>query len=309
MKAHFLLFLKGFGMGAANVIPGVSGGTVALITGIFERLINAIKSFDLQALRLLRARRYRALAEHVSLYFLVAVGCGVALSIISLARALDFMFTNYPVYIWAYFFGLILASVYYVGKTVSAWSPAVVCACLIGAAGAFGITFLSPASPNESFPYLFACGVVAMCSMILPGLSGSFVLLLMGNYELVINAVNTLNIAVLLPMALGAGIGIMAFSRILSWLYRRFRNVTIAFLTGFILGSLGVIWPWKNIRYLQDAAGNAVLRHGEPVIHSYSCALPPAFNSEVILASVLALVGIVTLWAMENAASGKQSPR
>jgi putative membrane protein len=307
MKAYFIVFLKGIGMGAANVIPGVSGGTVALITGIFEKLINAIKSIDLRAARLAKAGRYKELAEHISLYFLLAVLCGVAVSIISLARMLEYLFGTYPVYLWAYFFGLILASVYFVGKTVEHWAPVVVSAFIVGSVLALGITFVNPAAPNESFPYLFICGVVAMCSMILPGLSGSFVLILMGNYELIINSINTLHFAVLMPVGAGAVIGIMVFARFLSWLYRRFRDPTIAFLAGFILGSLGIIWPWKNVQYMYNAAGEIIVRHGVPQIR-YTPALPGGVDAELLIALVLAIAGIATIWGMESAASDKKRP-
>jgi putative membrane protein len=307
VKAYLILVLKGIAMGAANVIPGVSGGTVALITNIFERLVNAIKSFDLQALRLLQRGAYRAFVEHVGLYFLLAVGCGVAISIITLARLFEFLFETYPVQIWAYFFGLILASVYCVGRTVAHWSPGVICAFVVGTALAAGITFVNPAAPNASFAYLFVCGVVAMCSMILPGLSGSFVLILMGNYELILQSVNTLDLAILTPVGMGAIVGIMLFARVLSWLYRRFRDQTIALLTGFILGSLGVIWPWKYPHYLYDAAGELVMRHGKPLIQSYAYALPRGLDAELLAAGALACAGIATIVVMEYLAAGKQT--
>ena len=168
-----LIILKGIGMGAANVIPGVSGGTIALITGIFERVINAIKSFDTHAIQLLFKGKIAELLKHVDFYFLLALGSGMILSIITLARILKFMFASYPVFIWAFFFGLIIASVYYIGKTIARWNYAVILLLLIGAALAIWISFMNPATQNDSFVYLMLCGVVAICSMILPGLSGS----------------------------------------------------------------------------------------------------------------------------------------
>ncbi len=216
LKVHLALFLKGFAMGAANVIPGVSGGTLALITGIFERLINAIKSFNGVAINLLFKGKIRDLVKHLDLYFLIAVFVGMVTSVFSIAKLLKYLFKNYPVFIWAFFFGLILASVYYVGKTINKWSVSVIVVFIVGASVAFFISMLNPATQNDSFYYLIICGVVAICSMILPGLSGSFILILLGNYELVmIHAVNNLDLKILIPVMIGAIGGLIAFSHIL----------------------------------------------------------------------------------------------
>ena len=191
MKKYISLFFKGMGMGAANVIPGVSGGTIALITGIFEKLIASIKAFDLTAIKLFFTGKFKQFAQHVNLDFLIAVFLGVAVSIFSVARLFAFLFDNYPVYIWSFFFGLILASVYFVGKTVERWNAGVVISFIAGTAIAVIISVMKPATENSSLIYLLICGVVATCSMILPGLSGSFVLILMGNYRLImIDSVN-----------------------------------------------------------------------------------------------------------------------
>ncbi|MFB6340614.1 DUF368 domain-containing protein [Saccharicrinis sp. FJH62] len=305
MKTYISLFFKGLGMGAANVIPGVSGGTIALITGIFERLINAIKSFNLKALKLLLKGDIKELIRHTDLYFLIAVLAGVAISILSLAHLLDFLFKNYPVYIWSFFFGLILASVYFVGRTIDKWNIPVITSFMIGTGIAIAISVLTPASENTGMLYLFICGIVAACSMILPGLSGSFVLILMGNYQLVmIDAVNTLNLKVLLPVVAGAGVGLLGFSYILSWVFERFRNQTIAILTGFILGSLGILWPWKNEIYKTGSTGELILKSsGEKIVEGYHWFIPEAFNHEVILAIAFALVGIVIIWLLEKLAA------
>jgi len=306
---YLLLVLKGIAMGAANVIPGVSGGTIALITGIFERLIHAIKSFNLQAVRLLFAFKFRRFASHVDFFFLLAVFGGIAIAIVTLARLLGYLFIHYPVYIWSFFFGLVLASVFFVGKTVSRWSTIVIIAFAVGASIAFIITFLKPASENQSLIYLIICGIVAMCSMILPGLSGSFVLILMGNYQLVmIDAVNNLDLAILIPTGIGMVVGLLAFSHLLSWVFRHFRNLTISLLTGFILGSLGILWPWQRIVYLADETGNQVIKKGEPVIFQYVRYLPESINREVILAVIFMVAGILTIWAIEKFAGKKNEP-
>ncbi len=279
--------VKGIAMGAANVIPGVSGGTIALITGIFERLIDALKSFDITALRLLLKGKFKEFAEHIDLYFLIALFTGVGIAIISLARLFEFLFKNYPVYIWAFFFGLVLASVYYVAKTVKKWSLSAVISFLAGAAIALTITFLKPGTEDSSFLYLLLCGVVAICSMILPGLSGSFVLLLMGNYKLVmVDAVNEMNLQVLLPVAIGAVGGLLLFSHFLSWLLKKYHNQTIATLAGFILGSLGILWPWKEA--ITQTFGEKVKVIG----YEWNV---PQMNSEFFLAFLYIVLGILTI--------------
>lgn len=303
---YFILILKGVAMGAANVIPGVSGGTMALITGIFERLIDAIKSFNIQAIKLLFGFKLKEFAKHTDLYFLLAVFGGIAVAIITLAKLFDYLFTNYPVYIWAYFFGLVLASVYFVGKTVKSWNTAVVITFILGTTIAVIISVMNPATENTGTFYLLLCGAVAMCSMILPGLSGSFVLILMGNYQLVmIDAVNDRNLEILIPVGIGAVLGLLAFSHILSWVFKRFRDQTISLLTGFILGSLSVLWPWQKLIYMKDAAGEIILKKGEPIVMKYERILPDTFSSEVIFAIFFAVAGIVSIWAIEKAAETK----
>ncbi|NOX46783.1 MAG: DUF368 domain-containing protein [Chlorobi bacterium] len=306
MKEYFTLVLKGIAMGAANVIPGVSGGTLALITGIFERLINAIKSFDITAVKLLFSFKLKDFAKHIDLYFLLSVFGGIAIAIISLAKLFDFLFTNYPVYIWSFFFGLVLASVYFVGKTVEKWNPAVITTFIIGVIFAILISILNPASENSSTIYLVLCGVVAICSMILPGLSGSFVLILMGNYQLVmIDAVNDRNLGILIPVGIGAAGGLIVFSHILSWVFKKYRNQTISLLTGFILGSLSVLWPWQEPVFLTDNLGVPILKHGKKIVEHYQKTLPEAFDTTVLLAILFAITGIVSIWLIEKTAAEK----
>lgn len=286
------------GVGAANVIPGVSGGTIALITGIFEKLIDSIKSFNLTALKLVFKADFKGFAKYVNLDFLIAVFFGVAVSILTFARVLDYLFTNYPVYIWSYFFGLIMASVFFVGKTISRWSVGVILIFIIGTGIAGAISILPAAAENSSFWYLILCGVIAVCSMILPGLSGSFVLILMGNYKLVmIDAVNNLDLMILLPVVIGAAVGLLGFSYFLSWIFKKYKDQTIALLTGFILGSLAILWPWKH--EITKAFGEKVKVVG------YERFLPEHFNTEVMLAIGYAILGIVSIWLLEKLAQKK----
>ncbi|MBU2555919.1 MAG: DUF368 domain-containing protein [Bacteroidetes bacterium] len=294
MKEYIIILLKGVAVGVANVIPGVSGGTIALITGIFERLIDSLKSFGLGALKLLLSGKWKLFVEKTDFYFLVTLMVGVVLALVTLARIFDFLFTHYPVYIWSFFFGLILASVYFVGKTVEKWNVATIASFTVGAVVAVLFTFLTPATQNDGFLYLVLCGVVAVCSMILPGLSGSFVLILLGNYQLIaIDAINNRDIAILFPVALGAVVGLVAFSHLLSWVFKRYKDQTIALLTGFILGSLGVIWPWKE-------AIVQLFGEKEKVIGYHY--LWPEMNLEFVMALVLMVLGIVIIYLMESGA-------
>ena len=303
-KTHIIFALKGFAMGAANVIPGVSGGTIALITGIFERLILAIKSFDAVAIKLFFTGKIKDFIKHTDLYFLISVFFGMIVSVVSLAKLLEFLFATYPVFVWSFFFGLILASVYYVGKTIEKWKISVIITFIIGAAFAVLISMLNPATQNDSFWYLIICGVVAICSMILPGLSGSFVLILLGNYELVmIQAVSNFDFHILIPVAIGAVVGLIAFSHILSWIFKKYKDQTIAILTGFILGSLSILWPWKDAIYKIDVNGDYILNKGERIIQGYSKFLPESFTNEVIIAILLMIIGIISIAVIEKLAN------
>ena len=303
-------------MGAANVIPGVSGGTVALITEIFEELIDSIKSLDLKAIRLLFTGNFKKFANYINLGFLVTLFAGIGIGIFSLARVLDYLFVNYPVYIWAFFFGLILDSVYFMAKTINKWRISVIFTFLAGTFFAVVISVLHPATANSAYWYLFICGIVAICSMILPGLSGSFVLILMGNYQLVmIDAVNTFNMKVLIPLMIGAGFGLIAFSHVLSWILKKFKDQTLALLTGFILGSLAILWPWKNSFDIDgnvitinrfgafiDSQGNVI---HDIKVYGYRQILPESFDSVVLVATGLILLGIISMWIVEKFAERK----
>ena len=300
MKEHIANFLKGFAMGVANVIPGVSGGTIALLTGIFERLINALKSFDVEAVRLLFKFKFKEFAQHVDFGFLLSVFLGVGVSIISVAKLLEFLFQTYPVYVWSFFFGLILVSVWFVGKSIGKIDVPAVISFVVGTAVAFGLSVMNPATENTAFWYLIICGAVAICSMILPGLSGSFVLILMGNYQLImIYAISHFDMGIIIPVGIGVVVGLLAFSHFLSWLLSRYARQTMAVLTGFIFGSLGTIWPWKNPVYLMQD-GVEVLKNGKPIIQSYDMYFPQEFSAEVAIAILLMIAGMAALWALEK---------
>lgn len=298
-KTAVVLALKGMAMGAANVVPGVSGGTLALITGIFEPLIQSLRSFNIQAIRLLLTGQFKKLAEHINLTFLISVGAGVGIAIISLAKIFKLVFASHPILIWSYFLGLIVASIFYVGQKIERWSPASFIAITLGTAVAVALTFLSHASENANPLYVFVCGAIAICCMILPGISGSYVLVLMGNYQLImINAVSSLDIHILIPFALGAGVGLLAFTHFLGWLLKHYFNPTLALLTGFVIGSLGIIWPWKE--EITQMFGEK-----EKVV-GYNWNLP-AFDSSLIWPVLLVLAGIATICITETLAQRKET--
>lgn len=299
MNQSVSLFLKGLAMGAANVIPGVSGGTIALITGIYERLINALKSCDLIAANHFFRGRIKDFWSHIDGAFLSAVLLGVGISIISLAKLLKLLLDRYELQTMAFFFGLILLSILFVGKTVKRWDTPAVIMLVLGTLVAVSIAKVAPATEDGSFFYVFVCGVVAICSMILPGLSGSFVLIIMGNYALILGAISQLDFSILLPMALGCIVGLIAFSHLLSWIFSRFHDQTIALMTGFILGSLVIIWPWKN------TLTSTITREGKPpkeVITGYEWYLPTLSDSVTWSAVMLIVLGAAAIWLMERLA-------
>jgi putative membrane protein len=294
LKEAFLNFCKGVGMGAANVIPGVSGGTIAFITGIFEQLINAIKSFNITALKLLFKGKLKTLARHVDLYFLLSVGAGIAVAIISVAKLFKYLFEHYPIHLWSFFLGLVLVSVYYVAGEVRKWNFTTITLFIFGTAVAVLISLLKPGNQSDNIIYLFICGIVASCSMILPGLSGSFVLILMGNYQLVmIDAVSDFNFGILIPVIVGAVAGLLGFSYFLSWLFRKYRNQAVSVLSGFILGSSMILWPWKEsiMEYFGDK--------GKVVGYQWHL---PEMNAQFVWALLFIILGGILIWLMESVA-------
>jgi putative membrane protein len=308
MLNNFLLFLKGVAMGAANVIPGVSGGTIAFITNIYEELIKSLKSFDIIAIGLLTRFRFRAFSRHVNLKFLIVLFSGVFLSIITLGRVLKYLFDNFSVLVWSFFFGLILASVYFVGKNISKWNAGSIISLITGTLIAVIIAYLNPANENSNMFYLFICGIIAMASMLLPGLSGSFVLILLGNYQLIfLEAVPDFNMKVLIPVVIGSGAGFIILSRVISYLLDNFRDSTIGLLTGFILGSLIIIWPWKQAVYLVNETGDIVLKNGKQIVESYQWYSPEILNSETWMAGLFILIGVIVVILIEGLAKLQKS--
>lgn len=246
LKDYGLLLLKGMGMGAADVVPGVSGGTIAFIVGIYEELINSIKSINASTLKLLFTGRVASFWKAINANFLLSIVTGIGISIFSLAKLITYLLVFHPILVWAFFFGLVLASTWFVSKDIKSWNWRTILSLVAGAAIAYFITVATPAETPTNLPFIFLCGAIAICAMILPGISGSFILVLLGKYFYIMEAVKSFNISVMLTFICGAAIGITSFSRVLSFALRKFHDITISVLTGFMLGSLNKVWPWKE---------------------------------------------------------------
>lgn len=242
-----LLALKGCAMGMADVVPGVSGGTIAFISGIYEELIDSIRSVDFEAVKLLTKFRFADFWRHINGCFLLPVLLGIATAIFSLARLMTYLLTNHPIDIWSFFFGLIIASALLVARQIGKWDYKSITAFVVGAALAWWITVASPTETPNDWWFILLSGAIAICAMILPGISGAFILLLLGKYQYIMQAVSDFNIPVILIFVVGAVAGIISFSHLLSWLLKHVHDITVAVLMGFMVGSLNKVWPWKEV--------------------------------------------------------------
>jgi len=279
-------------MGAANVIPGVSGGTMALILGIYEELIGAIRSLNLNFLRLMSLLKIREAISSVSWPFLLSVGVGVLLATVSLARALSWLLDECSVIVWSFFFGLILSSVFAVSRVVKRWKMTAFVAIGLGAVAAYFLFGLVPAATPDAPWFIFSSGFLAICAMILPGVSGAYILLLLGKYHYILEAINNKDLGTLLILIAGASVGLLSFVRVIGWLLRRYHDLTMALLIGLMLGSLRKIWPWKEtLTTLLDS-------HGKEIPALQVNTLPASFNSEVCLALLLMFFGFLVVLGM-----------
>ena len=292
-KDYLLLSLKGMGMGAADVVPGVSGGTIAFIVGIYDELIDSIKSINMKSLKLLFTLRLREFWTAVNGNFLFFLLLGIGISVFSLTKVITWLLTEQPILVWAFFFGLVLASTWFVGKDIKGWNWKTVLSFIVGTVAAFYITIATPAETSTHPLFIFLCGAIAICAMILPGISGSFILVLLGKYFYIMDAVKNLDITTLCIFGAGIVIGITSFSHVLSYALKHFRNITLAMLTGFMLGSLNKVWPWKEI------VDNT---HGAPIETNI------APNEHVLEAVALMLVGYFLVYFLEKL-SGKKAQK
>lgn len=291
LKDYAFLTLKGMAMGAADVVPGVSGGTIAFIVGIYDELINSIKSINGESLKLFFTGKWIAFCKQINAAFLFSIILGIGISIFSLAKVITWLLTDHPVLVWAFFFGLVLASTWFVSKDIKEWNWKTILAFIVGAAVAYYITVATPAETPTNLLFIFLCGAIAICAMILPGISGSFILVLLGKYFFIMEAVKTFNIKIILVFAAGALIGITTFSRLLSFALKHFRNITLSVLTGFMLGSLNKVWPWK------ETVQTYVDSHGvvKPLVETNI--LPNVYVWE---AAVLMVVGFLLVYLLEK---------
>ena len=285
-------------MGSADLVPGVSGGTMAFILGIYEDLLNAIKSFNLESLQLALKFKFQQLLEYIPFRFLIALGLGVGSAILLLSNALSNTLADPTgrIFLFAFFFGLVIASILAVGTQVK-WSPRTIAALVVGTVAAFAIVNLTPVSAESTPLNLFIAGMIAICAMILPGISGSFILLIMGHYDNVLNAVSNRDFVTVAIVALGCAVGIVIFSRILSWMLKRYFQVTVATLVGFMIGSLWKVWPWK------ECVASDVDRHGD-----FRCLqeanLLPQDGTQIAIGVGLLLVGFLLVSFLDHLQSG-----
>ncbi len=294
-------------MGSADVVPGVSGGTIAFITNIYEELLDAIKSFDALSFRMLIKGDFRDFWTHINGNFLAVLLSGIAVSILTFAGLIHYLLARHPIELWSFFFGLIVISSLTVIKKIKIWNLSVILAGVSGVLLGYLVTDLSPASTPENYPFIFLSGALAICAMILPGISGSFILLILGKYEFIIASIKDLNLLVLTVFALGCIAGLLSFSRLVSWLLHHYHDLTVALLAGFMLGSLNRIWPWK------ETLSTRTNSKGEIVPYIQENILPTHYldktgeNPMILHALFYAAVGILLVIAIEKiAAYGKK---
>ena len=298
-RDYGVLVLKGMGMGAADVVPGVSGGTIAFITGIYEELVHSIKSIDLNSISKLWKAGIPSFWKAVNGNFLTAVVAGILISVLTLARLLEYLLINHPVLIWAFFFGLIIGSAVFVARSISKWNAGTIISLVLGIAVAYLITSITPAETTEAWWFIYISGALAICAMILPGISGSFILLLLGKYQFILNALNDGLISIIAVLLAGALTGIIAFSHLLSWLLKKYHHLTIAVLSGFMIGSLNKIWPWKiTVETYTDSHGLL-----QPLVQENTLpgrfALETGMESQLLWAVLLALAGCMLIFVFE----------
>jgi len=323
-KDHMFLFLKGLGMGAANKVPGVSGGIVAFVGGFYEEFIYALKKVNKKAFFLLISGRFKSLYQYINGPFLSVLLFGMLVSYFSVSKILDFLLFSYERYVWAGFFGMILGSIYYISKQFKSWNRQTILWGIIGLIIGVGISFLNPAKQNDHLLFVFFCGMVSVSGMTLPGLSGSFILMLMGNYVLLlVDSVNALydtfsemikgdfsficnvkrirTLKILGVFTLGSTTGLVSLSHIISFVLKRFNAITTVVIIGFITGSLGVVWPWKKTIYKTNSLGEIILdSNSNKVVLNYHRYIPNFDTSDTWWAIFWMGIGLLFLMILEK---------
>lgn len=296
---YLIISLKGLAMGAADAVPGVSGGTIAFISGIYEELINTISGVNFSLITTLKTKGFVAFWKQLNGNFITALLIGIIVSFVSFMKLAKYLIEYHPILIWSFFFGLIVASIYFVGKQITKWNVATVLAFIIGTIIAYYITTIPASNVNDSPYFLFFAGALAICAMILPGISGSFILVILGAYKTLSTAIDALDLKKLALFIAGAIIGLLSFSHILKWLFKTYHNLTLAILTGFILGSLNKVWPWKKVlSWRTNSKGEEV-----PLLEQSISPISFEGDPQVIFAIVLMIVGFLTIFLLEKLGS------
>jgi len=318
----FLLTLKGVIMGAANKVPGVSGGIVAFVMGFYEEFIYSLQKFNIKAGKLLFSGRFKSFYNYVNGRFLALLFSGMIISYFSVSKLLDYFIERHELYVWSVFFGMIVGSIYYIYKDFKSWNTKTIVMAFLGIIAGLSISFLNPATQNDNLWFVFLCGMISVTGMALPGFSGSFILILLGNYVLLlVDSVNVLFdtfvfivsgdfsfmsdpqhlrlLKVLLVFTLGSVVGLVSLSHLLSYILKHYKFKTLALIMGFITGSLGVVWPWKEALYKQDALGNFTTdTNGEQIIENYQRYLPE-MNTQTIYALLFIIFGAAIVLGLE----------
>lgn len=321
-RDKIFLVLKGIGMGAANKVPGVSGGVVAFVAGFYEEFIYSLQKVNKTALKLILNGRFKSFFRYINGRFLTLLFSGMIISYFSVSKLLDYFLIHYELYVWSSFFGMIIGSIYYINKDFKEWNFKTITALIIGIVLGLSVSFLDPATENDNLVFVFFCGIISVSGMTLPGFSGSFILILLGNYVLLlVDSVNALSdtfyemvngdfsvfnnserirmLKVLVVFTVGSVVGLVSFSHLLSYILKHYKNITIASIIGFIVGSLGVVWPWKKTIYGVKDDGQFILDSaGRQVISNYERYIP-TLNTETYIAIVFIIIGIAIVLALE----------
>ena len=319
----FFLVIKGLCMGAANKVPGVSGGIVAFVVGFYEEFIYSLQKINLKAFKLLFNGRFKSFYQYTNGQFLVLLIFGMLVSYFSVSKLLDYFLELKELYVWAGFFGMIIGSIWYIGKDFEHWNKRTIPIGIIGLLIGISISFLSPAKENDNLFFIFLCGIISVSGMTLPGLSGSFILILLGNYVLLlVDSVNALydtiaeilrgdlsfarnsqrldTLKILAVFTAGSATGLVTLSHLLGYVLKRFHHLTTALIIGFITGSLGVVWPWKKKIFLLDASGVPALdSNGDKIISNYERYMPGLADADTAWAILFILIGIAVLYGLD----------
>jgi len=298
LLSYIIISLKGVAMGAADVVPGVSGGTIAFISGIYEELITSINSINFSKFKVLRKEGFKSFWKAINGNFLLALFSGIFISVFSLAKMISWLLVNQPILLWSFFFGLVFASIFFIARVIEKWNLGTISAFVLGAVIAYYITTLPPSENTESLPFLFLSGALAVCAMILPGISGAFILVLLGSYKTILDAVHEQELYTVATVAMGAVFGLLSFARLLKWMFENYKNSTLALLTGFILGSLNKIWPWKKVLETK-IFGKKVIPVSEVNISPFQY----EGDNQLLYAVLLALLGFCVIFILEKLAT------